>query len=279
MPTGLLRGLILDMDGTLADTEPYHRDAFNRAFREAGLGWYWSPDEYGRLLTTSGGLHRMHRYAERHPPAAVAPADLDARLREVHRRKSSIYRAAIRRHGPRLCTGIVRLLTEAERAGVAVAVATSSSRRNLETLLRRGAGARLLRQFRVVCTADHVPRMKPDPAIYREVMEALGLSAEHCIAVEDTAAGNQAALRAGMATVITAHRYVRGHDFTGAALVVDHLGDPGVPCRVHRGPVPGRRRVDLRFLEELLSARQRAAGLVGLGGIEPPTSPLSGVRS
>lgn len=252
---GMLRGIILDMDGTLADTEPYHRDAFNRAFREVGLDWYWDAREYGRLLTVSGGPHRMHAHAEKHPPK-VAHGNLDKFLRSVHRRKSKLYRKSIRLHRPRLCTGIVRLLAEAEKANVATAIATNSSRRNLETLLHHGPGARLLRQFRVVLTADNVPRPKPHPEIYIKALEAMGLPAEHCIAIEDTAAGNRAALRAGLTTVITAHRYVRGHDFSGAALVVNHLGDPGAPCRTYRGPAC--RRVDVAFLAELLAMRRRA---------------------
>ena len=257
LPTGRLRGLILDMDGTLADTEPYHRDAFNQAFRETRLNWHWNVQEYGRLLTVSGGPQRMRAHAEKHP-LNVPPAELDTFLRKVHQRKSVLYRKSIRRHRPRLCTGIARVLAEAEQAGVAVAIATNSSRRNLEALLRHGTGARLMRQFRAILTADNVPRMKPDPAIYLKALEALDLPAQHCIAIEDTAAGNRAALRAGLTTVITAHRYVRGHDFAGAALVVNHLGDPGAPCRTFRGPAC--RRVDLAFLDGLLATRQQAAG-------------------
>ena len=52
------RGLIFDLDGTIADTEEVHRRAFNQAFAEHGLPWAWSPAEYAGLLSISGGRER-----------------------------------------------------------------------------------------------------------------------------------------------------------------------------------------------------------------------------
>ena len=52
----MLRALIWDVDGTVAETErDGHRVAFNQAFAEAGLAWHWEVESYGRLLQVSGG--------------------------------------------------------------------------------------------------------------------------------------------------------------------------------------------------------------------------------
>ncbi len=62
----MLRALIFDVDGTLADTErDAHRPAFNAAFREFGLGWEWDPELYAELLAVTGGKERIRFHAER----------------------------------------------------------------------------------------------------------------------------------------------------------------------------------------------------------------------
>ena len=57
-----LQALIFDVDGTLADTEDLHREAFNHAFAELGLGWHWDEALYTELLDISGGRDRLQHY-------------------------------------------------------------------------------------------------------------------------------------------------------------------------------------------------------------------------
>ena len=66
---GQLKALIFDVDGTLAETErDGHRIAFNRAFAEADLDWYWSESLYGKLLEISGGKERIKYYLKQYHP-------------------------------------------------------------------------------------------------------------------------------------------------------------------------------------------------------------------
>lgn len=58
-----LKALIFDVDGTLAETEEAHRQAFNDTFAAAGLGWHWDHATYLRLLKVTGGKERMAAYA------------------------------------------------------------------------------------------------------------------------------------------------------------------------------------------------------------------------
>jgi beta-phosphoglucomutase-like phosphatase (HAD superfamily) len=57
-----LRALIFDVDGTLAETEEIHRQAFNQTFLNKGLSWKWSEEKYKELLKISGGLERLSAY-------------------------------------------------------------------------------------------------------------------------------------------------------------------------------------------------------------------------
>ena len=75
----MLRALIWDVDGTLAETEEQgHRIAFNEAFAAAGLPWHWDPAAYRDLLAITGGKERLRAWWQRVDPAgAAAPAHLD----------------------------------------------------------------------------------------------------------------------------------------------------------------------------------------------------------
>ena len=57
-----MKALIFDVDGTLAETEGLHLDAFNATFAAVGLPWAWSEADYLRLLTTTGGKERIARH-------------------------------------------------------------------------------------------------------------------------------------------------------------------------------------------------------------------------
>ena len=54
-----LKGIIFDVDGTIADTEDIHRQAFNKAFSEFNIDLHWSKEKYHELLFISGGKERI----------------------------------------------------------------------------------------------------------------------------------------------------------------------------------------------------------------------------
>ena len=79
-----LQALIFDVDGTLADTEEIHRQAFNRAFAEFGIPWDWTPALYERLLSISGGRERIDAYMREllaEGPGEILTPDF---IRELH---------------------------------------------------------------------------------------------------------------------------------------------------------------------------------------------------
>ncbi len=248
-----LKGLILDMDGTLADTEEIHRLAFNRSFREHGLDWEWGADQYADLLSTSGGRERIQAYARtqksNHPLSEEQLREFAAR---VHQRKSVCYQQQFDAEPIHLRSGVRRLLEEARNCGLRLAVATNSSRANFELLMQRCDWPEIIGIWDAVISRDEIREMKPSPAVYLKALESLELPASVCVAIEDTSNGNAAARAAGLAVVITTHCFTSGHRFPGAALVADSLGDPGCPCTVTHGDPRGRTQVDVAWLQELL---------------------------
>jgi HAD superfamily hydrolase (TIGR01509 family) len=256
-----LQAIIFDMDGTLADTEDIHRQAFNLAFLEFGCDWQWSRDEYRRLLAVSGGRERIRQYLARRRADGDA-AELSALAVSMHARKSAIYRELLAGTGIRLRPGIERLIREATGRRIRLGVATSSSRRNFETLLQSTLGSGGPALFNAVVTSDIVEEKKPSPAVYLRAISDLGAVPARCVAIEDTRNGNLAALAAGTQTVITTHAFTLDNDFSGAALVVDQLGEPGQAMRVLAGDPAGARYVDVGLLERIVAEHgRRDAGL------------------
>ncbi len=217
-----LRALIFDVDGTLADTEEVHRQSFNRAFEAAGLGWHWSAEHYARLLAVTGGKERIAAYIRSLELPAKEQAALDARIPALHAAKTAHYTEAVSQ-GIGLRPGIERLMNEAVARRLTLAIATTTTRANIEALMQSEWGDEPLKHFAVVGAGDDVARKKPAPDIYLFVLERLGYEADECVALEDSANGMRAAKAAGIFTVVTPSPWSRGEDFSLADLVVDSL--------------------------------------------------------
>lgn len=248
-----LQALIFDVDGTLADTEETHRAAFNQAFEELGLHWNWSRPTYAHLLETTGGKERLAAYA------SSLPADqqhrVSDRIAEIHARKTEIYGALILAGKAPLRDGVARLIAEAHGAGIRLAIASTTTYENIEALLRVNLGLGALEHFDVVGAGDMAQHKKPAPDIYEYVLRELGLPAEYCAAIEDSANGLQAAKRAGLFTVVTPSYWTKTEDFSGADLVVPSLGsdERPLPPRVQLlvgAPVVGVSEIERNLIRQ-----------------------------
>lgn len=212
-----LEALIFDVDGTLAETEETHRAAFNKAFALAGLDWHWSVEDYRELLKTTGGKERIAA----HIKVTGFSGDID--IPSLHAVKTRIYVEAVRNGALKLRPGIEALLNHARDEGIRLAIATTTSRPNVDQLLESTLGSDSVEWFDAIACGDEVKHKKPDPAVYLLALEKLKLKAENCLAFEDSVPGLKSAVSANLPTFVTPSVYTSGDDFFGAELVVENL--------------------------------------------------------
>jgi HAD superfamily hydrolase (TIGR01509 family) len=214
--------LIFDVDGTLAETESVHRCAFNAAFREAGISWYWDQRTYKRMLQVTGGKERIRAFARSHPPHLILSDDDIACL---HRRKTAHYTRLIAQHACRLRPGVEPFIRNALARGQTLAIATTTTYDNVDALLRVALTPDWRSHFAAVVAGDDVPLKKPAPDAYLEVLERLRRPAADCVAIEDSANGLKAATAACIPVLITRSEYFKDDDFSRAFAVVDELAE------------------------------------------------------
>lgn len=262
----VLRAICFDLDGTLADTEPLgHRPAYNRAFREVGLGWRWTPKLYRDLLQHPGGgrdrlRHFMQRYEPEWPEASeLDTSDPEALIQDLHARKSQHFHRIVEKGDVPLRPGVERLIGEASAAGVKLAVVSNASRGTVASLLAHSLGDTIGSRLDIVLCGDEGYAKKPAPDLYIEAMRRLGVDAQEAVAVEDSRLGLRAALDAGMATVVTLNKTTRNEDFSGADLVVDSLGEPEAPTTSARPELQNGGWVTLEDLRAVQRRHAKAA--------------------
>ena len=226
----MLKALIFDVDGTLADTEMAHLAAFNQAFAQVGLDWRWDVPLYTKLLEVSGGKERIRAYWESRGdlPRELHGGAVDQTISHIHELKTAAYEQAVQDGMVQMRPGVLALMAEAMDAGLRLAIATTTSPVNITNLLKQAMGLDWQNHFSVIEDASTAPRKKPDPSVYLQTLQRLGMQASECLAIEDSSNGLRAARSAGLATVITQNEFTAHHDFAGALRVLPSLDGVGL---------------------------------------------------
>jgi HAD superfamily hydrolase (TIGR01509 family) len=207
-----MTAVIFDCDGTLVDSEPLARTAWELALAPYG---YAVTD---RDLEGAVGLPyaRVHEYfAERValPPAQQFWREFAGELFSLIDTRLVVFADAV---------DCVRGL---RARGIPLAVASSSPRERLERTLGR---AGLLDAFDVTVAGDEVARGKPEPDMFLVAAERLGVDPADCIAIEDSPPGVAAAVAAGMATIAVCRVPGTEASLAAADRVVDVLTADGI---------------------------------------------------
>jgi HAD superfamily hydrolase (TIGR01509 family) len=200
------RGILLDMDGTLIDSNDAHARAWYRAFADNG-----EPVAYDEIR------RRIGMGGDNLLPAILGiekESELGSRISE---RRSEIYRDEYL-PGIRPFPGVRALLERMREAGLRLAIATSSPTEELEPAIDL-AGIRDLLEKRT--SADDADSSKPDPDILHAALDQLGLRPEETVMLGDTPYDIAAAGHAGLDVIAFRSGGFSDEDLAGALAIFD----------------------------------------------------------
>ena len=204
-------GLIFDVDGVLADTEPCIAEASIRMFKDL-YGVDLTPEDFRPFIGT-GAV----RYVE--GPAEGLGIEIDTE-RAIAVRHDNFVRI-INARAPIAFPGAKQLIQAASASGNwKLAIATSSPRMKFEETLE--AAQIPFNFFTAIITGDLVTHKKPHPEIYQVAADTLGLPPEACVVVEDAVTGVAAAKAAGMKCIAFTSSFPASH-LSEADHIVDSL--------------------------------------------------------
>ena len=205
------QSIILDFDGLLADSEPFHYRAYNEVFER--YGHTLDPDEYWVEWTSKG--KGIAGEIERHD------LNLGVDPKELRLQKFEAYSRFCKNGDIKLfpaTQGLAKILAATHK----IAIASGSWKEDIQSILKN---ADALSLFPIILGKESARREKPHPDIFLKAAETLGCPPELCLVVEDALKGLTAATQAGIPCLIIKNRLNQNIDFEGADLELSSLAE------------------------------------------------------
>jgi phosphoglycolate phosphatase len=212
MTSGSGKALLFDIDGTLADTDALHIQAFNHIF--APRGHVFDRARAARELLGLSNTAISERFLPDEP--------LERRAAIMAEKEAAFRKLAPGQIHP--LRGLLALLALADRAGTPIVAVTNAPRQNADMML---SALEIADRFAAVIIGDELAHGKPHPLPYLEGLREVGAVPELSIAFEDSRSGIRSAVAAGIETI--GIRTSLGHAdmiAAGAVMTSDHFDDP-----------------------------------------------------
>lgn len=188
----MLKAIFFGSVGTLAETSELQCKAFNKAFDEAGLDWFWHPNEYRELLREPGGVKRIMSEANRRKQSVDAE--------RIHALKVAHFRDLVATQGLLPRPGVLETLGWARTEGLIVSWVTTTGRDTIDLILMGLRDSITASSFSFIHDTSEVRLPKPAPDIYHRALQQAGVGMDEAIAIEDTPESAISALSAGIKT-------------------------------------------------------------------------------
>jgi HAD superfamily hydrolase (TIGR01509 family) len=206
--------LLFDIDGTLADTDPLHLEAFNRTFEP--YGHHFDKARFALELQGKANEAIANRFVPDLPPE---------QQKAVMAGKEQLFRDLARTE-IHAVPGLFDLLDLADARGLPMAAVTNAPRANADLILN---GLGISHRFRALVIGEELAHGKPHPLPYLEGLRQLGATASLCVAFEDSRTGIASATGAGLRTIGIRTGLADAEMIAaGAVISADRYDDPAV---------------------------------------------------
>ena len=246
-----LSAVLFDVDGTIAETEEFHRRSFNEAFKEFNLDWFWDEAIYKELINVGGGKERIMHHIKRAWPEMLNFKNLSKYIDSIHKIKNEIFEDFMDDLVIKPRPGVLRLIEELKQKKVRLALVSSSSETNILNLFNKALKINPKDEFDIIAHGDITKNKKPSPEIYEWALEKLRLPPQACVAIEDSPRGVESAIRANINVLVTPSILTVDENFKNAKLVISHLGEKKDPFNTIDGEDYGFGLVNYELLQKL----------------------------
>lgn len=186
MPPGTEKALLFDIDGTLADTDELHLQAFNEVFGPRG-----------HVIDRARSSRELQGFSNASIGERFLPDEPPERQAAIMAEKEAAFRRLVAGKIAPL-PGLMSLMARADRATIPMVAVTNAPRLNAEMLL---AGLGIADRFKAVVIGDELTEGKPHPLPYLEGLRAVNAAPGLSVAFEDSRSGIKSASAAGIVTV------------------------------------------------------------------------------
>ena len=209
------KAVIFGSIGTIVETSNIQRKSFNKAFKEFGLNWHWSVNEYKRLLENSGGENRLSKYANK--------KNIKVNTKRLRNLKTKFFNDYLKKNKIKPRVGVTNIINFCKKNNIKLGFATSTTINNINSIFFTLKNTIGKNDFNFIGNDKIVLRKKPHPNIYNITLKKLNLRPKECLAIEDTEESMKSALKAKIRCIAFPGKLHEHQKFKGAYKIIKKL--------------------------------------------------------
>jgi HAD superfamily hydrolase (TIGR01509 family) len=209
------KSIIFGSIGTIVETSDIQRKSFNKAFKKFGLNWYWSKNEYKKLLKMSGGENRLSNYAKK--------KNIKINTLKLRNLKTKFFNNYLKKNKLKPRAGVTNVIKFCKKNNIKLGFASSTSINNINSIFFALENTIKKKDFDFIGNSKLVSKKKPYPDIYKVALKKFDLSSKQCLAIEDTEVSMKSALSAKIICIAFPGKLHEKEKFKGSYKITKKL--------------------------------------------------------
>ena len=193
-----LKAVLFGSIGTVAETSEIQRRSYNLAFKRLNIDCYWNVANYCEMLKVPGGKDRIRNFTI--PNISEDLVDI------IHNLKEEIYAELIEQEDISRIE-FVEVFHHSKASDLKVGLITTTSETNIKSLSKALEDKVNFNDFDIITTSKDCLQPKPNPEIYRNALNRIGVSPCEAIAIEDTQVNLGASIAADINSILYPGEY------------------------------------------------------------------------
>jgi len=214
------RAIIFGSIGTIVETSDIQRKSFNKAFKKFSLDWYWSINEYKKLLEMSGGENRLSNYAK--------TKNTKINTLKLRNLKTKFFNNYLKKNKLKPRAGVTNIIKFCKKNNIKLGFASSTSINNINSIFFSLKNIIKKEDFDFIGNSKLVSRKKPYPDIYKIALKKFDINSNECLAIEDTEESMKSALRAKIICIAFPGKLHEKKKFKGSYKITKKLSNKDI---------------------------------------------------